>query len=83
VTEKRHEWNPLSEEALNHQIAAYDRVRSRCPVAHSEQRRSVVRNSGKISNTRTVPTRSRKFFFELNTDSEGEAASTASSITLL
>jgi hypothetical protein len=37
VTEKRHEWNPLSEDVLNNQIAAYDRARSRCPVAHSEQ----------------------------------------------
>lgn len=37
MTEKRHEWNPLSEDVLSNQIAAYDRVRSRCPVAHSEQ----------------------------------------------
>ena len=37
MTDKRHEWNPLSEDVLSKQIAAYDRVRSRCPVAHSEQ----------------------------------------------
>ena len=34
---KGHEWKPLSEDVLSNQIAAYDRVRSRCPVAHSEQ----------------------------------------------
>jgi hypothetical protein len=42
VTEKLHEWNPLSEDVLNNHIAAYDRVRSRCPIAHSEQLHSVA-----------------------------------------
>ena len=37
MTEKRQEWNPLFEDVLSNQIAAYDRVRSRCPIAHSEQ----------------------------------------------
>jgi cytochrome P450 len=37
VAEKRHEWNPLSEGVVSNQIAGYDLVRSRCPVAHSEQ----------------------------------------------
>jgi cytochrome P450 len=37
VTKKGHEWNPLSEDVLSNQIAAYDRVRSRCPVAHGGQ----------------------------------------------
>ena len=33
----QHEWNPLSEDVLTDQIAGYDKVRSHCPVAHSEQ----------------------------------------------
>ena len=32
----RPEWEPASEALLKDQIAGYDQVRSRCPVAHSE-----------------------------------------------
>ena len=38
MSEKLHpEWEPASEALLKEQIAGYDQVRSRCPVAHSEQ----------------------------------------------
>ena len=30
------DWNPRSEDVLNDQIAAYDAMRKRCPVAHSD-----------------------------------------------
>ena len=33
----RPEWVPASDPLLKDQIAGYDQVRSRCPVAHSEQ----------------------------------------------
>jgi len=33
---KSADWNPRSEDVLNDQIAAYDAMRKRCPVAHSD-----------------------------------------------
>ena len=30
------DWDPLSADTLDNQIAAYDAVRQRCPVAHSD-----------------------------------------------
>ncbi len=33
---KTADWNPRSEEVFNDQIAAYDAMRQRCPVAHSD-----------------------------------------------
>ena len=30
------DWDPRSQEVLDHQIAAYDALRERCPVAHSD-----------------------------------------------
>ena len=30
------DWQPLSEEAQQDQLAYYDKIRQRCPVAHSE-----------------------------------------------
>ncbi|CEG92904.1 MULTISPECIES: cytochrome P450 [Propionibacterium] len=32
-----YEWDPRAPEVLDNQIAAYDALRARCPVAHSEQ----------------------------------------------
>jgi hypothetical protein len=38
MSEKLHpEWESASEALLKEQIAGYDQVRFRCPVAHSEQ----------------------------------------------
>ena len=30
------DWNPTSQDVLDDQIAAYDAMRNRCPVAHSD-----------------------------------------------
>ena len=35
-TETRNDWNPTAPEVLDDQIAAYDTMRARCPVAHSD-----------------------------------------------
>lgn len=34
--ELKHDWDPRSEAALGDQVAVYDEMRRRCPVAHSE-----------------------------------------------
>ena len=34
--EKPTDWNPASQDVLDDQIAAYDAMRNRCPVAHSD-----------------------------------------------
>lgn len=36
ASERKPDWEPRSEEVLRDQLAAYDEMRARCPVAHSE-----------------------------------------------
>jgi hypothetical protein len=53
----RPKWEPASEALLKDQIARYDKVRSRCPVAHTQQlhwslfrHKTVLNNPNQFSN---------------------------------